>query len=106
MKKIRGWHDAVFRLGQETHQIPFVSLKRTRWASRSKSRSGSQNVSSLALYRRRIPNRVFTSKWFITLKCTIEKYPHNAQVIAEWHETTYDEKARSNCCCYWQMVLA
>ena len=22
----------------------------------------------------------FTSKWFITLKCTIEKYPHNAQV--------------------------
>ena len=30
MKKIRGWHDAVFRLGQETHQIPFVNLKRTR----------------------------------------------------------------------------
>ena len=61
MKKIRGWHDAAFRLGQETHQIPFVNLKRTRWASRSKSRSGSQNISSLALYRRRIPNRVFTS---------------------------------------------
>ena len=30
MKKIRGRHDAVFRLGQETHQIPFVNLKRTR----------------------------------------------------------------------------
>ena len=30
MKKIRGWHDAVFRLGQETHQIPFVNLKRAR----------------------------------------------------------------------------
>ena len=27
MKKIRGWHDAVFRLGQETHQIPFRKFK-------------------------------------------------------------------------------
>ena len=22
--KIRGWYNAVFRLGQETHEIPFV----------------------------------------------------------------------------------
>ena len=34
---------------------------RTRWASRSKSRSQIQDVSSLALYRRRIPNRTYTS---------------------------------------------
>ena len=38
-----------------------VYRKRTRWASRTKSRSRSQNVSSLALYRRRIPNPVSTS---------------------------------------------
>ena len=57
--KSRGWNDAVFRLGQETHKMPFV--KRTRRASRSKSPSRSQDVSSLALYRRRIYNRVFTS---------------------------------------------
>ena len=59
MWKIRCWYDAVFRLGQETHKIPFV--KRTRRASRSKSHSRSQDVSSLALYRRRICSRVFTS---------------------------------------------
>ena len=46
----------AFRLGQETHQILF-EFQQTRWASRSKSRSRSQDVSSLALYRRRIPNR-------------------------------------------------
>ena len=58
-KKIRGWYNVAFRLGQETHKIPFV--KRTRRASRSKSSSRSQDVSRLALYRRRICNRVFTS---------------------------------------------
>ena len=54
--KFRGWYDAAFRLGQETHQILF-EFQQTRWASRSKSRSRSQDVSSLAFYRRRIPNR-------------------------------------------------
>ena len=42
--------------------------KRTRWASRTKSRSRSQNVSSLALYRRRIPNPVSTSYNIYTKK--------------------------------------
>ena len=54
--KFRGWYDAAFRLGQETHQILF-EFQQTRWASHSKSRSRSQDVSSLAFYRRRIPNR-------------------------------------------------
>ena len=54
--KFRGWYDAAFRLGQETHQILF-EFQQTRWASRSKSRSRSQDVSSLAFYHRRIPNR-------------------------------------------------
>ena len=49
--KFRGWYDAAFRLGQETHQILF-EFQQTRWASRSKSRSRSQDVSSLALYRK------------------------------------------------------
>ena len=62
--KFRGWYDAAFRLGQETHQILF-EFQQTRWASRSKSRSRSQDVSSLALYRRRIPNRKFTSLYAI-----------------------------------------
>ena len=53
--KFRGWYDAAFRLGQETHQILF-EFQQTRWASRSKSRSRSEDVSSLAFYRRRIPN--------------------------------------------------
>ena len=53
--KFRGWYDAAFRLGQETHQILF-EFQQTRRASRSKSRSRSQDVSSLAFYRRRIPN--------------------------------------------------
>ena len=39
----------------ETHQILF-EFQETRWVSRSKSRSRSQDVSSLVLYRRRIPN--------------------------------------------------
>ena len=52
--KFRGLYDAAFRLGQETRQILF-EFQQTRWASRSKSRSRSQDVSSLALYRRRIP---------------------------------------------------
>ena len=54
--KFRGWYDAAFRLGQETHQILF-EFQQTRWAWRSKSRSRSQDVSSLAFYHRRIPNR-------------------------------------------------
>ena len=54
--KFRGWYDAAFRLGQETHQILF-EFQQTRWASRSKSRSRSQDVSSLAFYPRRIANR-------------------------------------------------
>ena len=54
--EFRGWYDVAFRLGQETHQILF-EFQQTRWASRSKSRSRSQDVSSLAFYRRRIPNR-------------------------------------------------
>ena len=45
-----------------------VFRKRTRWASRTKSRSRSQNVSSLALYRRRIPNPVSTSYNIYTMK--------------------------------------
>ena len=62
--KFRGWYDAAFRLGQETHQILF-EFQQTRWASRSKSRSRSQDVSSLAFYRRRIPNLIIVrKKWF------------------------------------------
>ena len=64
--KFRGWYNAAFRLGQETHQILF-EFQQTRWASRSKSRSRSQDVSSLALYRRRIPNRKFTSLYAIQI---------------------------------------
>ena len=45
-----------------------VYRKRTRWASRTKSRSRSQNVSGLALYRRRIPNPVSTSYNIYTMK--------------------------------------
>ena len=62
--KFRGWYDAALRLGQETHQILF-EFQQTRRASRSKSRSRSQDVSSLALYRGRIPNRKFTSLYAI-----------------------------------------
>ena len=58
--KLRGWYDAAFRLCQETHQILF-EFQQPRWASRSNSRSRSPDVSSLALYRRGIPNRKFTS---------------------------------------------
>ena len=43
----------MFRLGQETHQVLF-EFQQTRWASRSKSRSRSQDVSSLAFYRRKM----------------------------------------------------
>ena len=60
----RGWYDAAFRLGQETHQILF-EFQQTRWASRSKSCSRSRDVSSLALYRRRIPNRKFACLYAI-----------------------------------------
>ena len=63
--KFRGWYDAAFRLGQETHQILFEL--QTRWASRSKSRSWSQDVSSLVLYRRLIPNHKFTSLYAIKI---------------------------------------
>ena len=58
--EFRGWNDAAFRLGQDTHQI-FFEFQQNRWASCSKSRLRSQDVSSLFLYRRRIPNRMFTS---------------------------------------------
>ena len=64
--KYRGWYDVAFRLVQETHQILF-EFQQTRWASRSKSRSRSQDVSSLALYRRRIPNRKFTSLYAVKI---------------------------------------
>jgi hypothetical protein len=39
----------------------FRIYRQTRWASRPKSRSQILDVDSLALYRRRIPNRTFTS---------------------------------------------
>lgn len=51
-----------------------VYRKRTRWASRTKSRSRSQNVSGLALYRGRIPNPVSTSYNIYKLSYTCEKF--------------------------------
>ena len=59
--KTQGWHDAAFYLGQVTHQVPFVNLKWTHQALHSKSCSRSQDISSLALYHRRIPNHMFKS---------------------------------------------
>ena len=58
--KFRGWYDTAFRLGQENRQI-LLRFQQSCWASRSKSHSRSQDVSSLALYCRRIPNRMFMS---------------------------------------------
>ena len=79
--KFRGWYDAAFRLGQETQML--FEFQQTRWASRSKSRSRSQDVSSLALYlmsllaetkRRVIPAtkfKFFTSTWQLLLHLSI-----------------------------------
>ena len=51
-KNIRGWYDAVFRLGHEICEILKVNLKRIRRALRSKSRSRRHDVSSLNPNRR------------------------------------------------------
>ena len=49
-------------------------FQQTRWASRSKPRLRSQDVRSLALYRKRIPKRKFTSLYAIK----------NCQVLVNW----------------------
>lgn len=51
-KNIRGWQDAVFRLGHEICETLKVNLKRIRRALRSKSCSRRHDVSSLNPYGR------------------------------------------------------
>ena len=55
------WSGVSSRPKYNSHQIPFGILKPNFRASSSKARSRIQDVRNLALYSRRIPNRMFTS---------------------------------------------
>ena len=73
------------RFSSETFRI----YRQTRWASRPKSRSQIQDVSSLALYRRRIPNQHAHELKFIIKTTKNVKYETKRRVRLATNKTNF-----------------